>query len=147
MNKRGARANMSEPEIFSDNITSPNEEQKKVKSLSKMNKPELYEFCKELVKENMKLKFLNSVGDNQENVDKIEFLENKIKDLEKQVEDYDTDLYDTRKSDEHNECEIKDLTERVEELEEENEELEGDKEELEERVSQLEEENMKLKRR
>jgi len=90
MNKRGARANMSEPEIFSDNITSPKEE-KKVKSLSKMTKPELYEFSKELVKENMKLKFLNSVGDNQETVEKIEFLENKILDLEKEIEELEND--------------------------------------------------------
>ncbi len=141
--KTPAELRCGEPEIFKDNIKSPVSQ--KEKSLSKMTKPELYEFCKELVKENMKLKFLNSVGDNVETVEKIEFLENKILDLEKQVEDYDSDLFDTRKSDEHNECEIKDLTEKVEELEEDNEDCHFKIKELEKELEEQENDNEELR--
>ena len=67
-------------EIFFDHIVDTRK-----KSLSKMRKPELYEYTKDLFKENAKLlkenanlKFLNSVGDNIENVERIEFLEKEI---------------------------------------------------------------------
>ena len=70
--------NMNEPEIFVDHIV----DTPRKRSLSKMRKPELYEYTKDLFKENAKLlkenanlKFLNSVGDNIENVERIEFLE------------------------------------------------------------------------
>ena len=98
------------PEIFSDRIDDNKESPECNKSLSRMNKSELYELSKRLVKENMrlqlfvnstdelhkhnentkldmskkikelqkdnkKLKFLNSCGDNIENVERIEFLE------------------------------------------------------------------------
>jgi len=53
----------SSPEIFSDNIKSPVRKEEKQKSLSKMNKPELYELSKKLVEENKKLQLFNNSSD------------------------------------------------------------------------------------
>jgi len=135
---------MNEPEIFVDNIV----DTPRKKSVSKMTKPELYEYTKFVLKENMKLlkenanlKFLNSVGDNIENVERIEFLEKQYMKLKKEINNL-----------EKNNQELKELGYRMDEkLKKENnklseehctvcleyDELAEDKNELEDKIFDL----------
>ena len=83
-------------EIFSDHIDDDKESPKSNKSLSKMNKSELYQFSKELVKENQKLKFLNSCGDN---VERIEFLEKQYIKLKEQINNLEKENRDLKEKD------------------------------------------------
>jgi len=78
-------------EIFSDHIDDDEESPKSNKSLSKMNKTELYQFSKELVKENMRLQlFVNSTDELHKHNENTKLdMSKKIKDLEKEIENYE----------------------------------------------------------
>jgi len=76
-------------EIFSDHIDDNEEPPKSNKSLSKMNKSELYEFSKKLVKENQKLQlFVNSSEEDKDNLeDKIVEQDVEISNLKLELEE------------------------------------------------------------
>ena len=131
-------------EIFSDRIDDNKESPECNKSLSKMNKSELYEFSKKLVKENQKLQlFVNTSDelhkynqntkldmskkikelekDNVKNVERIEFLEKqyiKLKEDNK-LKDGIISLHEQGLS--RDDVEVEELKEKVKELEEDNE--------------------------
>jgi len=75
---------MNEPEIFSDHIDDDKKSPECNKSLSRMNKSELYELSKRLVKENMRLQlFVNSTDElhtqNEKTIKELK-KDNKLKD-------------------------------------------------------------------
>jgi len=151
-------------EIFSDHIDDDEESPKSNKSLSKMNKTELYQFSKELVKENMRLQlFVNSTDELHKHNENTKLdMSKKIKELEKEISLYKQSLsrddveveelkekyctvcldYD-KLAEDHEE-----LKEKVKELEEDNEDYHfkiNDLEEASEDYEELKEENEKLK--
>ena len=129
-------------EIFSDHIDDNEESPECNKSLSRMNKSELYEFSKKLVKENQKLQlFVNTSDelhkynqntkldmskkikelekDNVKNVERIEFLEKqyiKLKEDNK-LKDGIISLHEQGLS--RDDVEVEELKEKVKELEKE----------------------------
>jgi len=143
-------------EIFSDHIDDNEETAECNKSLSKMNKSELYQLCKKLVNENTKLQlFVNTSDelhkqnenikldmskkikelekDNMENVERIEFLEKQYMKLKKEINNL-----------EKNNQELKELGYKMDEkLEKETHRLVG--EDLLENIINLEKENKDLK--
>ena len=141
MNHKGARANMSEPEIFSDNIKSPVKKEEKQKSLSKMNKPELYELCKKLVEENKKLQLFNNSSD--------ELLQTHMKNEKKLLEDLkwkDNDLYYATKQRNSDKMFIEHQLKLKKELQNDKKELEDTLKLKEEEVGMLVYENSDLKK-
>jgi len=76
-------------EIFSDNIDDNEEPAECNKSLSKMNKSELYQLCKKLVNENHKLQlFVNTSDELHKQNQNIKLdMSKKIQKLEKDIEE------------------------------------------------------------
>jgi len=103
-------------EIFSDHIDDNEETVECNKSLSKMNKSELYQLSKRLVNENHKLQlFVNTSDELHKQNQNIKLdMSKKIKELEKEI-----CLY--KQSISRDDVEVEELKEKVKELEEDNE--------------------------
>jgi len=125
---------MNEPEIFSDHIDDDKKSPECNKSLSRMNKSELYELSKRLVKENMRLQlFVNSTDElhtqNEKTIKELK-KDNKLKDEIISLHEQGLSLDD----------------EEVQKLVQENEKLKEDSSgETVERIEFLEKQYMKLK--
>lgn len=123
-------------EIFSDHIDDNEETPKSNKSLSKMNKSELYQFSKKLVNENHKLQLFVNTSDelHKQNENTKLDMSKKIKELEKEISLY-------KKSLPHDDVEVEELKEKYCTVCIDYDKLAEDHEELKEKVKELEEDN------
>ena len=121
-------------EIFSDHIDDNEDTVECNKSLSKMNKSELYQLSKRLVNENQKLQLFVNTSDelHKQNENTKLDMSKKIKELEKdnELKDEIISLHEQDLS--RDDVEVEELKEKYDKLAEENEELkEKDKKEKE----------------
>tara|TARA_R110000787_G_scaffold145274_2_gene259094 strand:+ start:1384 stop:1854 length:471 start_codon:yes stop_codon:yes gene_type:complete len=112
-------------EIFSDHIDDNEETVECNKSLSKMNKSELYQLSKRLVNENQKLQLFVNTSDelHKQNENTKLDMSKKIKELEKdnELKDEIISLHEQDLS--RDDVEVEELKEKYDKLAEENEEL------------------------
>jgi len=122
-------------EIFSDHIDDNEETVECNKSLSKMNKSELYQLCKKLVNENHKLQlFVNTSDELHKQNQNIKLdMSKKIKKLEKDIEEL-KNLRVVRQTKEK----IQKFEEKIQELEEDNEDYHFKIKDLEKEIENYE---------
>jgi len=122
-------------EIFSDNIDDNEEPAECNKSLSKMNKSELYQLCKKLVNENHKLQlFVNTSDELHKQNQNIKLdMSKKIEKLEKDIEE----LKNLRV--------VRQTKEKIQKLQNENDKLNEDKDNLEDKIVEQDVEISNLK--